>query len=634
MQKLNHTKKACLPNRQALTIIIIIVACITSFAQNRNTIDSLKNIVNNKKAQDTTIIQAYFNLSCEYLNYNLDTALIYVNHAIKKSLNINYKKGIADSYRKKGEITTYLNNYKLADSILNAAILIYREINLQRGIMKCYINLSANSYFKGDNRLILNYCTKALKIAEDNNYNEDKANIFNNIGIAYLKLGDYEKAIENWLLALKIYEQFNDIKMIAGCNINIGVLFMEINDFDNSLEYMNKALELCIKLDDTRNQSVCLKNIGSVYYKQKRYNEALKNYNKSLELEQKNNNLDGISTDYNNLGSVYYELKKFDVATKYFTKSRKIYEQLGNKRGIAHYYLNIAKIETKLKKYILAEEYCLKSIELFEQINEPDKQQESLEQLTTIYKLSEKYKKAFNTHIEASTLKDSLFNIEKAQKIAQLEEKYLNEKLEKQNLALKFESDLKQTEISQQKKLLNIYLIAFILSVIAISIILIQFRKKNIAYKFLVKKNLDLLSKEQELKIFKLNKSNKQRKITVTDNIKEEILEKLEQLLDNEKVFRDFDLTIDKLAKSISTNRNYLSQTIYKEFGKNFNDFINEYRVKEVMLMFSNPKKNSEFSIAGIANEVGFRAISSFIHAFKKYTGITPSEFRHKTNSL
>ena len=74
-----------------------------------------------------------------------------------------------------------------------------------------------------------------------------------------------------------------------------------------------------------------------------------------------------------------------------------------------------------------------------------------LDELTIIYNSAGKYQKAFNTHIKADAIKDSLFDIEKVGKIAQLEEKYLNEKLEKQNLALKFENDLKQTEISQQK---------------------------------------------------------------------------------------------------------------------------------------------------------------------------------------
>ena len=90
----------------------------------------------------------------------------------------------------------------------------------------------------------------------------------------------------------------------------------------------------------------------------------------------------------------------------------------------------------------------------------------------------------------------------------------------------------------------------------------------------------------------------------------------LNQLLDNEKVFKIPDLTINKLAKEISTNRTYLSQTINDEFGKSFIEFINEYRIRESIILFSDTKINKELSIAGIANEVGFNSVSSFIIAF------------------
>ncbi len=155
---------------------------------------------------------------------------------------------------------------------------------------------------------------------------------------------------------------------------------------------------------------------------------------------------------------------------------------------------------------------------------------------------------------------------------------------------------------------------------------MIQFRKKNILNKFLVIKNIDLLKKEKELKDIK--------KTTVTSDKKEKILNELIKLLDNEKIFEKFDLTIVQLAKRLSTNRTYLSKIINEEFGKNYSDFINEYRVKESMLLFSDSEKNSKLSIAGIAKESGFRSISKFNPAFKKFTGITPSKFRHEYNIL
>ena len=626
---LNHKKKACLPNRQALAIILLLIVQAISFAQNRNTIDSLKSILA-KTSQDTTKIHAYLDLSWEYKDYNLDTALFYSGLALNKSLTINYKKGIADAYRQKGVITILLNDYKQADSLLNIAITICRDINYQYGILKCYLSLSANACYKGNNRLMLEYCMKALKIAEKNNFIEDKAKILGNIGLAYVNLGDYDKAIEYGLDALKMFEECGNKIDIAKCNTNIGLLFIKIEEPDKALKYMNEALKLFIELKHIGGQISCFTNIGNVYKNLKKYDEALQNHNKALEISEKNNNLRTISDSYANIGNIYYKLEKYNKATEYYNKSLEIKEQISDKMGIAICYSNIANIEIKQKNYKIAEEYCLKSVELFEQNKELYNQQKTLEQLAIIYKLTGKYKKAYNTYFEAIAIKDSLFNIEKVEKIAQLEEKYLNEKLEKQNLILIYENEIQQSKINHHEKTHRIYFIMLFLTITAITIILVQYRKKNNAYKFLVSKNLDLLSKEKELKNIreKLQSCDTCPKNGVSDDERERILKKIIRLFDVDKIYIKTDLTLNKLAKRLSTNRTYLSQIINDEFEKNYSEFINEYRVNEAIHMFSDYKRNNKFSIEAIAKEAGFKTKTSFNSVFKKFTGITPSVFK------
>ncbi len=100
------------------------------------------------------------------------------------------------------------------------------------------------------------------------------------------------------------------------------------------------------------------------------------------------------------------------------------------------------------------------------------------------------------------------------------------------------------------------------------------------------------------------------------------------ELMQQEKPFLSGDLTLDKLAKLLNTNRTYLSQTIKENTSSSFNDFVNEYRVDEARRMLS----ESEFehlSIEGIANSVGFNSKSTFNKSFKQFTGITPSYFRN-----
>ena len=389
------------------------------------------------------------------------------------------------------------------------------------------------------------------------------------------------------------------------------------------MEYYNNSIHIFKELDNKPEIAKLFNNIGTIYKLFNNYKKSIEYYKNSLNIFKEIGDKKGIANTLNNIGVIYKELNNYENALEYFQKSLKIQEVINNKNGIANTLNNIGDLYNKLGNFSKALTYFGKSLEIAKSLDTKDIIINNYKSFSEIYSAMGNYKKAFEYHKQYTTLKDSVFNLETYKQIAEIKTRYETEKKDKQIQTLEYENNIKTIKINHHKKTQIIYITGLLLTLIAITLLLIQYRKKNMAYKFLVAKNLDVLNKEQELKILK-------RKITITDNIKEEILEKLGQLLDNEKVFRDFDLTIDKLAKIISTNRNYLSQTIYKEFGKSYIDFINEYRVKEAMFLLSDPQKCSRLSIDGIANESGFRSVSKFNFAFKKFTGITPSNFRTK----
>ena len=76
-----------------------------------------------------------------------------------------------------------------------------------------------------------------------------------------------------------------------------------------------------------------------------------------------------------------------------------------------------------------------------------------------------------------------------------------------------------------------------------------------------------------------------------------------------------------------------LSILINHNLNQHFFDFVNGYRIRKAMEILQNPKK-SELTILEILYEVGFNSKSSFNTAFKKHTGITPTEFRKKHSSI
>ncbi|NBB23343.1 helix-turn-helix domain-containing protein [Runella sp. CRIBMP] len=101
---------------------------------------------------------------------------------------------------------------------------------------------------------------------------------------------------------------------------------------------------------------------------------------------------------------------------------------------------------------------------------------------------------------------------------------------------------------------------------------------------------------------------------------------KIEQLFKEQKLYLEPELSLSDLATKLKTNTSMLSAAINQNFGKNFNDFVNEYRVEEVKRQLKNPA-NAHLSLLGVAMECGFNSKSTFNRAFKKFTGQSPKEF-------
>jgi ligand-binding sensor domain-containing protein/AraC-like DNA-binding protein len=107
----------------------------------------------------------------------------------------------------------------------------------------------------------------------------------------------------------------------------------------------------------------------------------------------------------------------------------------------------------------------------------------------------------------------------------------------------------------------------------------------------------------------------------------DECLKKLEHLMREEKAYRDEHLSLQTLAEELDILPRYLSQIINERLGMNFSDFVNGYRVEEAMTLLADPARG-EKKILAIAFDVGFNTKAAFNIAFKKHTGMTPSQFK------
>ncbi|HPD77772.1 MAG TPA: helix-turn-helix domain-containing protein, partial [Spirochaetota bacterium] len=91
--------------------------------------------------------------------------------------------------------------------------------------------------------------------------------------------------------------------------------------------------------------------------------------------------------------------------------------------------------------------------------------------------------------------------------------------------------------------------------------------------------------------------------------------------------FADEDISLKKLADELDITTHQLSQILNEKIKKNFNTFINEFRVEEAKSLLV---EEADRSILSISLAVGFNSYTTFCTTFSKYTGMSPSNYRKR----
>lgn len=131
-----------------------------------------------------------------------------------------------------------------------------------------------------------------------------------------------------------------------------------------------------------------------------------------------------------------------------------------------------------------------------------------------------------------------------------------------------------------------------------------------------------ILNKDSLLPDFQTKYSS----VNIDEGKRQGLIKQLLSLFETEKIFINPNLKASDVAERLKVPTHVLSTLINKDLNKTFFELLNQYRVEEFIRIAADPKY-AKYSIMGIANEVGFNSKSSFNTAFKKHSGLTPSEY-------
>ncbi len=119
---------------------------------------------------------------------------------------------------------------------------------------------------------------------------------------------------------------------------------------------------------------------------------------------------------------------------------------------------------------------------------------------------------------------------------------------------------------------------------------------------------------------------NRKKKELMEPDAVASCIARLQQHMQDESPYLDPELSLRTLAKQLPLHPNQLSWLLNESIGKNFNEYINHYRI-EAFKKLSNDPKNKQITLIGLAYDSGFNSKTVFNTYFKKETGLTPKEY-------
>ena len=537
----------------------------------------------------------------------------------------------------------------LINSNIDSSFVIANKIGNSNNYLHKSFAYGIKSYLfqlKGDSIKSKGYFKKSFTYLNQVPFSKDKlklnAYLLNFGGLSEWKRGNLGKSLNLYYQGKKISEKANDIELIIKFNSNISNIYGETKNFElaiktakesdkelnknqfyfakdkfeqnksniyinlgvfyehfyesnkshkillDSAEYYYKKSILYSKnfIDNKIAAQICLANINSI--KGKNINAEL-NYREILLLTKK----DGFDyRNYNalyNLGYLYYKQKKIEesmLCFKQIDSLYKIYKQYPNEYYQANYFLaNIYRTKDDINAALLHSNIYLKYFENAE---------------------SKSIK-------EANTINNFIFDLDTKEEVILLQKKY------------------KQKLFTQL-----IFKVGFILAVLIIVLILIQYyldkKKTNIKVKRLIEEFRNNKSNKLELENINLidfslkNKENSKNNLIIDLEKEKEILDKIKKLEDKFEYLKE-DYTLQYVAKKIKTNTTYLSYVTNKNFNKTFSEYTNELKINYVINQLITNLTYRKYSTQAIAESAGFKNASSFSKSFSKRTGLTPAQF-------
>ncbi len=501
-----------------------------------------------------------------------------VNLAYNKAIAINDYQGQVDALDLKADL---FDAYDDLDSSM-----YYYEKGLELAVKK--IDKKTESFFHysisliqsqlGDLSGAIASSKKGIAISEAIQDTVALGTNFRNQAILYNKSGDLENALLYYLEGIKYVKKEEDSYLYGRYLQGIGIVYNKQHDFKKAKEYFTEVMEIAVAEKDTLSIGVTLNDLGIMNKNQGNLTVAEENYLKMLAIADQSPNYSYfIPVAYVNLGVLYLKMQQYEKGIEYNLKAHNLLQSTNDIQAKSDCLNHLAKCQLALKQIDNAYKNATEALSLARKTESLEKERNALLTLSEIYEQKGQAAKALSYFKQHKMLYDSIYNLEKSEKIHQLETKYATAKKEQEIASQKNQIATLKNEaaISQlQKWLLGIGLG---LSCVILGLAYFGFKQK-------IERNQ--LQKEQQKVLYENELAFKKRELT-THALhlakKNEVLSNLKQkaisLNAIEKESKGYQKLINTIDFDLRDEDNWENFRIYfEQIHANFNTkVLNKY---------------------------------------------------------
>ncbi|MTI39655.1 tetratricopeptide repeat-containing sensor histidine kinase [Fulvivirga lutimaris] len=328
------------------------------------------------------------------------------------------------------------------------------------------------------------------------------ANVLVNIASLENSRGNYILSFKIYQEAISFYQSINEAQGIIKVYVNLGNQQLKLNNFNEALSYYLKAEEYSVNSQNDIYLAYIYNGLGSIFlrneFENKNLDEAEKYLSLALDIFEKTGNVGQAGSVINNLSRVYKERGEFSKAIDSYSEYIKLGLNRNSNSALLEGYHNLAILYKEMGEYNLALENLENAEDKAISISDPVNYIHILSNLVDVHMSIGNLQLAQDYLTKYKVLRDSIYDDEKIESLNELQVKYQTK--EKEELLAK------EIQVSEQRKLRNIFLSIFIfVLVVAIGVIIWLNKKRRVQELMVKQKELEyeslkasLVGQEQE----------------------------------------------------------------------------------------------------------------------------------------